>query len=177
METVLNPLLVGTDHYSIHLALNKEAVGKINAIGHKVTLVKATVGTNHTIPPLAVAWLAFSPTQNNEIVWQSNYSLYATMTPLTPNAVLFVNSETPGAAMARMRYSYHDNLFVDGPIQLPAGQYGVFNDQADSIHFGLLQQVTVNNMAPVLSPINSVPMLYKQSAVFVPREILYVFLS
>lgn len=166
-----------TGSYTILLTLSAQAVSTIHAVGQKVTLVKAMTGMNSLAQPYTVAWMAIAPTQNNQITWQSNYALYATTMPITPNTSIFVNSKTSGAAMQTILYGYQQSAFTAGSSQLSPGQYGVLNQQADNISFGLLQQATVNFGAPLLFPINIVPTLVGQTALFSPEESIYLFLS
>jgi hypothetical protein len=173
--------------FTLNISLPSAAVSTINGAGQKVTLaqeVTAIAETGSAVPKsdqvtgdqTPVAWLTFSPFENNTVGWSGALQFYATTTPLDPGAVLAINSRTAeqNGIQLGSGYTFANGVFT--PATGVPGAYVVENQQADSFSFGLLAAATLNGTSAT-GPLDALPMLSNQDGFFYPPAAVYIFLS
>lgn len=164
--------------FQINIAIDENGLNTITNANQSVTLVQSVVSAAETLavaPPAVVAWLAFQPLENNQIVWSASYYLYATTTALQTNAVIEFNSQTAAAAQPGWIYT-----FTQGQFNGSAGTGSSYNlsnqTQGSAFGFGLAVSATVNGTT-AFAPLNAAPVLYNEEAFFTPQDIVSIFLS
>ncbi|WP_394822973.1 hypothetical protein [Pendulispora albinea] len=166
--------------YCINIAIDSEGLKKIYSVGQTVTLCKGVMG--HVQSKVAgqtgstVAWIAFSPLQSNDVVYDElSYYLFATTTPLQFGNVISMSSQTPSPAQAGWTYTFDQGHFSGVPGS--GTTYNVYNGAiATTMAFGLAQSASVNNVS-VLAPQVALPVLYNQTVFFQPSTTVSIFLS
>ncbi len=157
--------------FKLNVNFNPQDLSLINSAVELVTIVKQTDGPS-------VVWIAFSPFENNSVVWTEAYSWYAATAKPSVGAVITPNSKTQ--ASPQMSYTFAGGVFDAGtpdPI-LPKGTYKVTNNESTtpSMTFGLAQAATVNGGASVTNPVNTELVPAQQAETAVPQETILVFL-
>jgi hypothetical protein len=161
--------------YTLNIDFDKTALDTIYKAGEKVTMIKQVA--NGT----PVAWVSFYPFENNSVVWEEDYALYASTTEIQSGATIMKMSDEQ--ASEQMMYDFQSGNFgVPVPSgQLSKGMYGVTNmtpiDQAVGLTFGLAQSVQVNGTAYVNKPINADYVPSKHTSTFTPYEVIKLFLG
>lgn len=167
--------------YQINITIDEAGLKYIYQSGYYVTLaqvVESWVMSTSALPPgpLPVAWLSFPPLELNQVIWTSQYYLFATTTVLQTGAIIMINSRTASPAQPGWQYQFSNGYFT-GQYQPGSDGYNVTNLMCrDNLSFGLAQQATLNN-ASVCAPVNTVPVLYNEQAGFTPQNNIGVFLS
>jgi hypothetical protein len=160
----------------IDITIDAAGVEAINQAGQTVTIVQSVVSDPLGSGNLPVAWLAFSPLESNIITWEQDYSLYATTTVLQNGATIQMTSQTEGAAVEGVVYSFSEGVFTGGNPG-SADTYNVDNQESsNSFSFGMAQEATVNG-TETMAPLNAVPVLADESVSFTPELQISVFLS
>jgi len=131
---------------------------------------------NNAFVPPAVAWLVFSPFQQNTIAWSDEYYLYATVTPLQQPNVILINSMTAGSANMNSLYAFNQAQFI-GSAGGNGAVYAVTNQMSGpQLYFGLAQQAQINGSTEI-GPLTAVSVLLGQSIQFNPNAQVSIFLS
>jgi hypothetical protein len=157
--------------YSLTIQFTGQDAQAINSANQQVVLVKSVSGTNGT----PVAWVTFSPFENNVITWDDNYGVYASTTSVEGGA-LIVKSSTVNPATMNEIYPFESGAF-DNPIQGTVNTYGIKNLSPVTYTFGLAQSVTANSNSFDANPMNAAPVLPQETATFTPIETVQVFLG
>jgi hypothetical protein len=159
-------------NYQLNIQIATQDVQTINAAGQKVAIVKS-VGNSSGTP---VIWVGFAPFENNQVSWQNQYGVYASSTQVQNGATIFKTSAV-NPASANVYYPFVNGTF--NPPTTPGGgnnTYGITNSYSQPFTFGMAQSVTANGNAFEASPLNAVPVLSNQNALFTPIERVKVFL-
>ena len=159
--------------YQINIKISPAGLQQIYAANQLVTLAK----TSSDIPGgFPLVWLTFQPFQLNQIVWNEDYSLYVTGTPLTLGSVITINSLTNGPAQLGWLYAFKSGFFQGQEGQ--GVNYSAANQTSSTnpLGFGLAQSANVNGVS-VLSPVNAVSLPVNQQVAFTPQEKVSIFLS
>jgi hypothetical protein len=170
--------------YSVDITIDENDLDKIYGANQSVTFVKSVnqfVGANvssyddYCCP---VAWLAFQPLESNNVSWIENYYMYASTTVLQSGAAIKMNSQTTSAVQIGWLYTFASGMFTgasSGGEEPDA--FNLYNGMTTpQFNFGLAQHASVNNIQ-VFAPLNAVPVLYNQDAIFTPMETVSIFLS
>jgi hypothetical protein len=169
--------------YQLTITLDQAAVQTISQAGQAVTLaqnVTSFVESGESLDAVAskpaVAWLAFSPFENNTVAWTDELSLYASTGELTVGSVLTINSQTGAAVQLGESYPFQNGVFGAAATGV-SGSYTVANqEQGTSYLFGLLAAATVNGNS-TSGPLDAAAVLYNEDGYFSPPTAVYVFLS
>jgi len=169
--------------YQLTINLDQAAVQEITEAGQAITLaqdVTSFVESGDTREAVtskpSVAWLAFSPFENNTVQWNDEVNLYASTGSLTVGSVLTVNSQTTDPVQLGDLYPFQGGLFGTASTGV-TGSYGAANqEQGTAYLFGLLAAATVNDTA-TSGPLDAADVLYDENGYFYPATNVYVFLS
>ncbi|HEX2149499.1 MAG TPA: hypothetical protein VHI31_04910 [Actinomycetota bacterium] len=161
--------------YTLNIQIDSNGVQNIQSAGQWVTIVKPVNAPGqrfHAAGP-HVVWCAFIPQQENQLTWQKQYWLYETSIQHGIGSI----GTTDGPA--RDGYSYVFEEDFKSPVNdLAPGSFGVLNRQgANNLSFGLAQAVQVNDDSLPPIPVNVIPVLNNERAIFQPEETVSVFLS
>ncbi len=157
--------------YNLTIQLSNEDVHTINAAQQKIVIVKQVGGSSGS----PVAWVTFSPFENNLVSWEEKYGVYASTTQVQAGATI---QKTSAVNPAKPELFYP---FETGSFGFPTGNagrnnYGVENEYSQQFTFGMAQSVTANGSKYDAAPLNAVPVLSNEQATFTPIEIVSVFL-
>lgn len=158
--------------YALNISLTSEQVSLIASAGQYLTIAKSNPVTSE--PPYNVAWVAFHPTQSDNISWEVDYAVYATQMLVQHGAKIVLSASQ--SASAGDNWPWNGTSFVSPPGSLGYASYGVQDNVHDVWQFGLAQEVTVNGVTHT-SPLNIISGMYNDQIVFTPEETVYVFLS
>ena len=122
-----------------------------------------------------VAWIVFSPFQNNRIAWSDKYYLYASSASTIPGAPVEMNTVSIGAMQPDWSYTFENGVFV-GSQDAGKGIRLMNNMQTPTLRFGLAQGATVNGVSQ-FTPINAVPLLYREEMNLTPDTRFEIALS
>lgn len=140
-----------TDRFTIGFEIDGESLAALTGADARIVIAKhGAESSGH------VAWLAWTPSGCDTLVWRESYGLYAAEaapregSPIVPAAVV-------DPALERAIYPFGEDGFrAHRPAShLPAQHYDVRNDTRSATTFGLLQWAAVNGTA-VRSPLNAV---------------------
>lgn len=158
--------------YTLNIDIDSSDLNPIYNAGELITITKQTSSGS------AVAWVAFSPFENNTVTWTDSYALYASNTSIQAGAVISQMSNvaaTPGSL-----YPFANGAFgASSPDPtLPPNTYEISNGmpQFPQLTFGLAQGVQVNGTGFPNNPINAQPVPASQTATFTPYDTISVFL-
>lgn len=126
-----------------------------------------------------LAWVAFSPLQQNVITWTEAYSLYASTTELKTGNTLMVQALQADALPGKVYPFDRHGSFTSPSGSVPAGQYGIANTypHAQAMTFGLAQTVVLSGNGQEASPVTAASVLQDQTVTFVPPDGLLIFLT
>jgi hypothetical protein len=169
-------------NFELSIAIDPAGLAQINSAYQYVTITRAVNAfaasaaalNNASALPYSVAWLAFTPYQNNVVTWTDACNLYASTTTGTVNTVITVNSATT-AALAGQSWTFQNGQFVL-PVAGSGSAYSVTNAAANGLSFGLLAAAVVNGTS-INAPMNLQPALLNETAQFTPSETVSIFLS
>jgi hypothetical protein len=163
--------------YGLTIQFDNRGLDTVNAAAQLVTIVKSVeTGT-------PVAWVTFSPMEDNEVTWTNTYSVYASTTQIQNMAQIVTRSTQPavGGNLYTLAGGHFDNGNPNAGV--PATQYGVFNNDPP-FYVGGIQMITsglyagaVVNGEATQSPLNAVAVPYLQHGYFTPIEKVQVFTS
>jgi hypothetical protein len=140
-----------TDRFTVGFEIDGESLAALTSADARIVVAKhGAASSGH------VAWLAWTPSGRDTLVWRESYGLYAAEaaprqgSPIVPAAVV-------DPALERTIYPFGEDGFrAHRPAShLPAQHYDVRNDTRSATTFGLLQWAAVNGTA-VRSPLNAV---------------------
>lgn len=160
--------------YSLTLEIHDESLRTILEIGEKIVVVKAPAGSDSQ-----VAWAVFQPFASNQLVWTSDYALYARRDEGIIVAMTTTAFPTPSGVA--YKFSASGELTLTDPKDYPpAGSYRVFNESGDTgasnLRFGLVQQVSAYGENGQ-NRINAQIIPNQQLADFTPDETVIVWLQ
>lgn len=156
--------------YQLNVNISPQALKSINAAGQKVTITKSTGASEKQ-----VAWVAFTAFEENSVIWDENYGLYASNTKIENGARIVEVSTTE--ANDQTQYPFHENSFGTGLEKLKQGQFGIVNKNGDELTFGMMQAIGIEGAATKLRPYNAVSILNQEQATFQPVETIQIFLA
>jgi len=162
--------------YQINISIDNAGLTAIYKAHQSVTLVKSVVSNPLNQGNLPIAWLTFQPFQQNSVIWQQEYNLYATTTALKAGATIKMTSITDPPAELGWIYTFSNAVFSGQ--QATGSTFNVTNQASTpaNLNFGLAQVANVNGV-PVNAPLNSVPILFNEAGSFTPVEQVSIFLS
>jgi hypothetical protein len=163
--------------YELDLSIDPTDLEILNGNQMNIMVAQAINGTQGN-----VAWLSFSPFENNTITWVENYGLYASTSSVSNGATIVKMSEVYPAADAAI-YSFNQSAVFGPPNtggNAPApGTFEIQNDYSavPSLTFGLCKEATINGNATAPQPINAVGVASAMNATFTPIVTVYVWLQ
>ncbi len=158
--------------YNLNVSINSQDVQEINSASQKIVIVKQVGGSSGQ----PVAWVSFSPFENNVVSWETSYGVYASSTEIQSGATINKTSAV-NPATAEIVYPFENGTFgnpTSGDVS--SNSYSISNKYSNQFTFGLAQSVTANGNKFEASPLNAVQVLSKQNATFTPIEKIAVFL-
>ncbi len=160
-------------HYELIIQFDTSDAREINQHQHKVAIVKEVEGSQKGTD---VIWVAFSPFELNEVKWDVDYGIYVSENEVQ-NGVSIYKCSTVNPAKPELLYPCEWGTF-GAPISKLEGEntYGIRNQYAKNLTFGLAQSVTANGDKYTANPLNAVSVLSKEKVIFTPYEKLKVFL-
>lgn len=161
--------------FEVNITIDQTGVSNINSSGQTVTLVQSVVADPLATGNLPIAWLAFSPLEENQITWTADYSIYATTTQIQSGATIAMTSQTSGAAQLGWLYTFQNGIFT-GAAGGGASTYNAQNSMSSTFGMGLAQAAVVNNVN-TFAPLNVSTVMANESASFTPEVQLSIFLS
>lgn len=157
--------------YELIVQIDSADVKEINAAKQVVTIVKEVGGSSGE----PVAWVAFSPFENNDVSWEEQYGVYAS-TSQVENGATITKTSAVNPATSEVSYPFQNGTFGSPIPGGPANSYGIANQYSQQFTFGMAQSVTANGSKFDASPLNAVPVLSNEDATFTPIEKIKVFL-
>ena len=157
--------------YNLTIQLSNEDVHTINAAQQKIVIVKQVGGSSGS----PVAWVTFSPFENNLVSWEQEYGVYASTTQVQAGATIQKTSAV-NPATSGVIYPFETGSFGDPTGNAGTNNYGVENEYSQQFTFGMAQSVTANGSKYDAAALNAVPVLSNEQAIFTPIEIVSVFL-
>ncbi|KDM90239.1 hypothetical protein [Photobacterium galatheae] len=158
--------------YNLNINIDSNDVRIINQSQQKIVLVKTVGGSSGS----KVAWVTFSPFEHNEVSWTEQYGVYASSTQVQNGAEIYKTSAV-NPATSEVVYPFENGTFGSPQSGGQTNSYGISNQYSQGFTFGLAQSVTANGNVYDASPLNAVPVLSKQNAIFTPVEKLEVYLQ
>lgn len=158
--------------YELIAQVDSEDVRLMNANNQKIVLVKEVGNTSGT----QVAWVNFSPFENNQVTWEDVYGVYSSSTEVQNGATLLQTS-TVNPASAGVYYPFKDGTFGSPTGETGSNSYGIQNKYSRQFTFGMAQAVTANGNKFPVSPLNAVTVLSQQNAQFTPIEKVKIFVQ
>lgn len=163
--------------YTLQLRFSSQDLKTIAQAGESVVVAKAfsDSATN-------VAWVVFTPFENNFVSWDEAYAFFAS--PAQSSGTVQILSASQGTALSGRYYTF-DGTGFEGPYPgetaPPAGSFRVINQvpsqQYPALGFGLLQSATVNGEGFPSLATNQEIVPAAQYATFTPLETVYVWLQ
>jgi len=161
--------------YTLNIAIDDTGLNQINSNGQYVTVVKSLVTDPVGSGNLPIAWLTWSPFENNTVTWQEIYSMYASTTVLQAGATISMSSHTPTPVQLGYMNTFQSGHFTSAQGG-GASTFNLTNLGGGSYNFGLSQTATVNGVS-VNAPLNAVAVGNNQQATFTPQVTVSIFLS
>lgn len=163
-------------NYQLTIVIPLPDFKQIESAGEQVVICKTVNGS--TGP--SIAWIAFSPSVENDLSWAENYLLYASNSNVLEGSLITSLAQSP--AIATRQLPFTSSARFDSPtpdVSLPAQSYGVVNLDTTqrATCFGLAQAATLSGTELEASPINASLVPPKQHAIFQPQETIQVFLA
>lgn len=160
--------------FSLTLEIDEASLRTILEVGEKVVLVKAPADGDSQ-----VAWAVFQPFENNQVVWASDYALYARRDGGV--VIAMTTTEYPTPSGVAYKFSAGGVLtLTDAKDYPPEGTYRLFNESGDSgasdLRFGLVQRLSANG-EKAENRINAQIVPNQQLADFTPEETVIVWLQ
>jgi hypothetical protein len=160
--------------YTLTLVFDTTDLQTIYAAGEQVVVAPALGDSASN-----VAWVTFSPFQNNQIAWQESHGLYAAQS----SGMVKMQSTTGDDIPAGTYYNLTSAGVFEGPFTgagaPPAGSYRAFNQMPSPAYlaFGLIQAAVVNGTQIPAAPVNSANVPASQFGTFTPSSAVYVWLQ
>jgi hypothetical protein len=163
--------------YSLNLSFTPPDLAAIYAAEAKVIIAKPADNTNRKPN---VAWLAFSPLENNDVSWEEVYGIYASNVTMEDGASISkssnVNPAIPGKIYA---------LQPDGALGSPynggvENSFSVLNQRVNSKGYmviGLTQDATIGGEVVAGNAISAANVLLQNTAVITPYTTVFVWLQ
>lgn len=160
--------------FELNIQFRSEDVRLIQQADQKVTLLKEVAGSSGQ----PVTWVTFNPFEGNTVNWTLDFGLYASNT-LIQNGATIDKRSTVDPASSGVLYPFADGTFDNPTGDAGVNNYGIQNhyDTAQQLTFGVAQSVTANGTAFEANPLNAVPVLFNQEAIFTPIEKVTIFLQ
>ena len=158
--------------YQLTIQLATKDAHSINASQQKVTIIKEVAGSSG----MKVAWVAFTPFENNVIEWKEEYGVYASTTEAQAGAEI-IKTSAVNPATSGVFYPFETGAFDSPEGDAKQNNYGIENKYSQQFTFGIAQSVTANGNKFNANPLNAVPVMSKEKATFTPIEKLTVFLQ
>lgn len=157
--------------YNLTIQLSNDDVHTINAAQQQIVIVKKVGGSSGS----QVAWVTFSPFENNTVTWEEEYGVYASTTQVQEGATI-IKTSAVNPATSGVIYPFETGSFSSPSGNAGTNNYGVENEYSQQFSFGMAQSVTANGSKFNAAPLNAVPVLSNEKAIFTPIEIVSVFL-
>jgi hypothetical protein len=161
-------------NYTLTLLFDPTDLQTLYAAGEQV-VVAPVLGDSES----NVAWVTFSPFQNNQVAWQEGHGLYAAQSSGTAKMQSTTGDDIPPGTY----YNLTSAGVFEGPFTgasaPPAGSYRAFNQMLSPAYlaFGLIQAATVNGKQVTAAPVNSANVPANQFGTFTPLNAVYVWLQ
>jgi hypothetical protein len=165
-------------NYQLNIAFDNAGLAAITQAGQSVTIVKQTSAGGKP-----VAWISFTPQQQNMITWTEQYAVYSSTTNLQSGAQIITSStaNAVGGSSYTINSAGYFNAGVSGATD--ANSYEIINQDpllmvngVEMVTAGLVQAAAVNGSS-ISAPMCATPILYNQSGMFTPIETIQVFTS
>lgn len=157
--------------FLLTLEIDEKSLKTILEVGERIVVVKAPAGSDSQ-----VAWAVFQPIESNQVLWASDYAVYARREDET--VVYMTTTGYPTPSGVAYKFSGNTGLALTDPSEYPPeGTYRVFNESgASNLRFGLVQKVSANG-ASSENRINAQIIPDHQLADFTPDETVIVWLQ
>lgn len=160
--------------YQLDIRIHEKDLPTIHAAMEKIVIVKHIEGQPN------VAWVSFSPFENNTIEWESEYSIYASSTSLQGGARIDKMSAISG--ITQLNHKFESAIFTREKAENPMvglNTHIVTNNMQgySDLTFGLAQNIEVNGKKYSSHPINAVSLPYQHSVEITPTEKIDVYLK
>jgi hypothetical protein len=163
--------------YKLTIRLKTEDVHTINRVNQKIIIVKEVgVDSDTNSNGSKVSWISFSPFENNEITWETEYGIYSSTIQIEAGAkILKTSSVNP--ASSGLIYPFETGAFDSPSGDAGSNNYGIENKYHEDFTFGMAQSAIVNGNKFDAAPLNAVTVLSQEQAIFTPIEKVSVFLN
>jgi hypothetical protein len=159
--------------YGLNITIDAKDVENLNGHGHRITVVKSEFsGTG----PKPVAWLTWKPGMSNIVSWEETYWIYTTNTDLQAGATIHVSSQTSESAKPTRLYTFKNNVITWDGTMGPEDSFNLKNLSGAWWTCGLSQKANVNG-TPVFSPLCAVSVGNNETASFIPKVKVSIFLT
>lgn len=161
--------------YELSVEFDDADLEVINRAAQKITITRHVAGQSAN----QVAWVAFSPLENNSIQWEDSYYLYASNSEIQNGATIKVLSDKLALETKQLPFTSTGIFGNPTSVILPQGKYGLANQYTTrpSMVFGLAQTATVQGVAVPASPLNASLVPMNQFATFQPLDKIEVSLE
>jgi len=159
--------------YQLNIVIDDTGLSYIYSSGQSVALVRTVTITPAFADIPTIVWVAFSPFEQNRVVWDDGYSLYFSKT--TGQIEQITSTSYP--AQTGIIYVFQ-NTGAISTVPSSGNAYIAENQvsDADNNLFGMQQPGLVNNIA-LTSKVNATPINYQQQLAFAPTDTLSIFIS
>jgi len=163
--------------YQLNIKFDVAGLEAMAAAGQSVTMVKQSSGGK------SMAWISFAPQMDNVITWTDQYSVYSSTINAQSGAVIVTTSianAIGGSSYTLNRAGYFDPGI---PNSVGTAQFQIVNNDPNltiggipMVTAGLVQAATINGNS-VSAPICAASVLFNQTALFTPFEMITVYTS
>ncbi|NLR74231.1 hypothetical protein [Leeia aquatica] len=162
--------------YKLNIDFAATDLGTLLSAGENVVITKTVNGSAGS----SVAWVTFSPLEQNTVSWTDSYTLYASTSSVQNGATINMLSQAPGAETMQLPFTNLASFGAATPgLTLPVDTYGLVNQylRQPAMTFGLAQEANVSGTGLPASPINAALVPMNHQATFQPLEIIQVFMQ
>lgn len=167
--------------FSLKVVFSEETLKQISGVGRYVVIQKDMEDETQTSGGDVkgeVTWFTFKPAQNSFISWKNEYSVYMSSVALREGAVIQPNAIKEAEAGWQI-YNYEKTGVFQGE-DLKGGdklKYYIKNVSEGPGTFGLAQAYVLNGTEQPKAPVNAVTLFNNETADFITREKIKIFLS
>ncbi|CCI03318.1 hypothetical protein [Microcystis aeruginosa] len=160
--------------YTLSLAFDSATLNTFAATGTNIVVAKPSGDSSAP----NVAWVVFSPLENNTIQWYDQYGIYASNAEVQNGASLVQTSQVPFPATTGLIYDFTDaGAFSPGQSGGQPNEYTVKNEYSKKpyITIGLYQNASVNGSSVLGSAVSAAGVIYNFTALIIPYTTVYVW--
>jgi len=166
-------------HYTLKLSFTPAQLDLIQQTGMNVVIAKPVTDEQPVL-----AWQSFKPMQENTLLWQEQYGIYASTIKSGDSVDITQTSTVPVGAATNALYTLGSDGLISGPGSR-AGSSNSFsvlnqyqNGSANSfMTIGLTQDATINGMTIMGNALSAARVPYQNTAELTPDVNLYISLQ